>query len=165
METRTADNSQPGALAAMLAVDEAAARLWEPQELAGILRHQLAAPLGFDLASANPASAEQVSRLSQSAQPALIHTFSDLLHHPAPPIQLLVLAKDFAKTSRQDPHSPLPQEIAAVIYFAAIAVAQRLYGKRITALGEGAVREGIDWVLAQPWVDGKTRSLFQTESQ
>jgi hypothetical protein len=160
MTTRAADNSEPNALADMLAIDQEAMRLWEPQELAGLLRHQLAAPLEFDLTDAGTASIEDVTRLSQSPERS-IRTFGDLLHHPAPPIQLLTFVKDFAKASRQDPKAALPKEITAVLYFASIVVAQQRCGRRISKLEEPELRAGVQWVLEQPWVDADTRSLFE----
>ena len=159
MNCRAADNSQPGALAAMLAIDEAATRTWEPGELAAVLRHQLAAPLGFDVGSMGPASAEEVDRLS-AAPGGPIRTFSDLLLHSAPQVELLVLAKDFAKASRSDPGAALPKEIAAVLYFATIVVARRRCGSRISNLSDDELRAGIEWALAQAWIDPATRALF-----
>jgi len=160
VNSRAADHSQPDALAAMLALDEPAQRLWDPAELAAILRHQMAAPLAYDLTVAGPGPAESVARLS--ASPAgEIRTFSDLLHHPSPPIELLTYVKDFARAARNDPASPLPKEIAGVLYFAAIAVARDRHGRSITRLGEDAVREGVEWVLAQAWVDEQTRSVLK----
>lgn len=159
MNSHAADHSQPDALAAMLALDERGERLWDPAELSAILRHQMAAPLAHDLNVAGPRPAESVARLS--ASPAgEIRTFSDLLHHPSPPIELLTYVKDFAKAARDDPASALPKEIAGVLYFAAIAVAQRRHGRSITRLGGDAVREGVEWALAQQWVDPLTRRLF-----
>ena len=146
-----ADHSHPDALAAMLAVDDSVAGLWQPGELAAILRHQLDAPLRSELAAPGKGAAEDAG----------IHTFADLLHHPSPPADLLVGAKDFAKASRQDPSSPLPKEIAAVIYFGAITVARQRLGRDITRLDGKAVREGTEWVLSQPWVDPATRSIFE----
>jgi len=160
MATRAADNSEPRALADMLAIDQEALHLWEPQELAGRLRHQLAAPLEVDLTDAGTASIEDVTRLSQSPERS-IRTFGDLLHHRAPPIQLLTFVKDFAKASRQDAASALPKEIAAVLYFGAIVVAQRRCGRGISKLSDEEVRAGVEWVLAQPWVDPGVQELFE----
>ena len=145
MSANLADNSRADALASMLEVDWAAGRPWEERELAAVLRHQLAAPLHVDLRTRGDET---------------VATFYDLLHHPTPPIELLALAKDFAKACRADPDSPLPREVAAVIYFGAIAVARRRCGTLITQLSPEELRAGVEWVLAQPWVDPATRELF-----
>lgn len=152
MSARAADNSEPGSLASMLEVGWETGRPWGEGDLAAVLRHQFAAPVGCDL---GPAGAD-----ASADRRAGIRTFGDLLHHPAPPVELLVLAKDFAKASRADPHAPLPKEIAAVLYFAAIVVARRRCGARISQLSPEELRAGVDWVLAQPWVDAATRGLF-----
>jgi hypothetical protein len=60
-----------------------------------------------------------------------------------------------------DPYEDeMPKEIAAVLYFAAIVVALRRCGARITRLSDGELRAGVEWVLAQPWIDPATRALF-----
>ena len=146
MSGHLADNSSPDALASMLEVDCADGQTWREQELAAVLRHQMGAPLRVDLGTRDDETAA---------------TFHDLLHHPAPPIELLVLANDFAKACRTGPRSALPKEVAAVIYFAAIAVARHKCGTLITQLSPEELRAGVEWVLAQPWVDRATRALFE----
>jgi hypothetical protein len=153
MGARAADNSEPGSLASMLEVGWEAGPTWGERDLAAVLQHQLAAPVVCDL---GPAGADA------AAPPAGIRTFGDLLHHPAPPVELLVLAKDFAKASLADPHAALPKEVAAVLYFAAIVVARRRCGARISQLSPEELRAGAEWVMAQPWVDPATRRLFES---
>ena len=159
MDGNVADNSEPGALASMLEVDWAAGPLWGQQELAAVLRHQLAAPLRVDLGDGAACAAEPVGGAA-ATPPVRPETFYDLLHHPTPPVELLTRAKDFAKACRTDPRSALPKEVAAVIYFVAIAVARRRCGATITRLSPEELRAGIEWVLGQAWVDRTTRRLF-----
>ena len=147
MQPSSADNSGPDALASMLDIDGDTGPAWTGQELEAVLRHQLAAPLRADL-GARASAAEATT------------TFQDLLHHPAPPVELLTAAKEFAKACRNDPRSGLPSEVAAVLYFAAIVVARRRCGATITQLSPEELRAGVEWVLAQPWVDAATRRLF-----
>jgi hypothetical protein len=149
---RATDNSAPGALAAMLGVDGAAPPAWEPQDLAAVLRHLLAAAPAAELPAGGPAVADRVG------------SFGELLRQPHPPVELLVLTKDFAKASREDAAGALPKDVATVLYFAAIVVARRRCGGRITRLSDGEVRAGVEWVLAQPWVDGAARALFEEGS-
>ena len=145
-----ADNSAPEALASMLEVERAAGRVWGEQDLAAILRHQLASPL----------PPPPVGGPETGAAPGGARTFGELLHHPSPPVELLVAVKDFAKASRTDPDAALPSEVAAVIYFAAIAVARRQCGRIISGLSEGELAAGLQWVRAQQWVDPATRALL-----
>jgi hypothetical protein len=51
--------------------------------------------------------------------------------------------------------------VATLLYFASIVVAQMRCGTRITALDDNAIGAAIQWALAQSWVDGPTRSLFE----
>ena len=148
-----ADNSAPGALASMLEVDWAAGQPWGEQDLAAVLRHQLASPL--------PGGGGHVFDASAGEAPTRLQTFGQLLNAPSPPVALLVAAKDFAKAVRMDPHAALPKEIAAVLYFAAIVVARRRCGTMISRLSPEELRAGVEWVIAQPWVDPATRDLFR----
>ena len=137
-----ADNSLADALASMLDIDSTVGRPWDARDLGAVLRHQLAAPLPPGTAAAP------------------IETFDQLLHHGSPPVALLESVKDFSKAARQDPEAGLPKEVAAVVYFAAIVVARRRCGARISKLSDGELRAGIDWALAQAWMDPVTRGLF-----
>jgi hypothetical protein len=157
---RAADNARPDSLAALLAVGAAGDRVWEPGELSAVLRHQMAAPLEADVAVLGPGTAERVRALCAAAGGRL-ETFGDLFHHRAPPLELLVLVKHLAKAARDDPQLLLPKEVAAVLYFAAIAVAETRCGARITRLGEREVRAGVRWALALPWLDPATGALFE----
>jgi hypothetical protein len=55
----------------------------------------------------------------------------------------------------------LPPEVATLLYYAAILVARRRHGQRITQLDDNSLRSGVEWSLQQPWVDQRTKSLFQ----
>jgi hypothetical protein len=126
----------------MLDLDTSIGGPWDAQELGAVLRHQLAAPL------------------PPVAGPAPVDTFDQLLRHPSPPLTLLESVKDFAKAARQNPAAGLPEEVAAVIYFAAIVVANRRCGVRISRLSDEELRSGVEWVLAQPWIAADIRVLF-----
>lgn len=153
MNDSAADNSGPAGLASMLEVDWAGGRLWEEQDLAAVLRHQLASP--------RPGGGGHALDASTGEVPTRLETFGQLLNAPSPPVALLVAAKDFAKAARMDPHATLPKEIAAVLYFAAIVVARRRCGTMISRLSQEELRAGVEWVIAQPWVDPATRDLFR----
>ncbi len=141
-------------------LDENAQDIWQPEELGDILRHQLNAPLAFDLTTREPRTQTVLDAVHATvAQPP--RKFGDLFHHPHPPLDLLKLAKDFAKAHRNSPNSPLPHEIATVLYFASILVALSRHRQRITTLDNPSIRQGIEWVLNQTWVDDATRALFR----
>jgi len=152
--------SNPASLARMMDLDTDTKHDWHPEELGSILRHQLESPLGFDLGNFAPESKEALKAIGPSATIPL-NTFGDLLRHPHPPPAVLKLVKEFAKANRNNPQSTLPPEVATVVYFAAIVAALMRCGQRITALDDQGLREGLEWVLAQPWIDEFFRPPFR----
>src|SRR5271168_3421986 len=106
--------SRADKLASLLASGEEGARLWQPEELAAIFKHQMSAPIMVDLASFDQETASRLKNLSE-AQGLLLKSFADLFAHPAPPVELLILIKDFAKANRDQPGSGLPPEIATTL--------------------------------------------------
>ena len=133
-------------------------RIWHPDELAAILRHQMTTPLHVDLAGIEGAA----KRLHDAAGASglILKSFGDLLQHPHPPLALLKMMKDFAKACRISPESALPREISSVIYFASIIAAMTRHSRRITKLDNAALRDAVDWALAQPWLDEISRGVF-----
>jgi hypothetical protein len=80
-------------------------------------------------------------------------------------VELLKITKDFAKACRLSPHSPLPREVASVLYFACIAAAMVRCRRRISGLTNDALTDGLHWVLARPWLDAPTRALVEESLQ
>jgi hypothetical protein len=130
--------SDPRRLADLLEREPDAARVWTADELAAVLRHQLAVPLHLDLDGA-------------ADDEAMRRSFGDLLADPHPPVNVLDRVKLFAKAARTRADGGLPPEVATVLYYASIAAADARCGRRITRLADAALREGYEWVLAQPW--------------
>ena len=135
-------------------------RLWRNEELSAILRHQLTTPLQVDLINLERGLALKVHNLADSMGLTL-KSFGDLLAHPNPPIELLKITKAFAKACRLSPHSPMPHEIASVLYFTSIAAALVRCRRRITGLSNEALAEGFRWVLSRSWLDTPTRTLTE----
>jgi hypothetical protein len=152
--------SPPKSLAALLAAGTERVRLWRPEELTAIFRHQMSAPILVDLGSFDPGTAVRLKTLSE-AQSLLLKSFSDLFHHPVPPVELLSLTKDFAKANMDHPDSSLPQEIAAALYYTSIATAIVRLDARISQLKDAELIQGLLWTKEQPWVDGPTRELIE----
>jgi hypothetical protein len=150
--------SRPKALAALLAEREEGGRLWRSDELAAVFRHQMSAPVIVDLGGFDPATAVRLKTLSE-AQGLLLKSFGELLHHPAPPVELLVLTKDFAKLNLDHSDSTLPSEIAGVLYYSSIAAALVRLDTRITQLNDADLRRGLRWTREQPWIDQQTKEL------
>jgi hypothetical protein len=150
---------QPKSLAALLQASGEGVRLWRPEELAAIFRHQMSAPVLVDLGGYDPGTAARLKRLSD-AQSLLLKSFSDLFHHPAPPLELLELTKDFAKANMDHAQSSLPGEVAAALYYTSIAAALVRLGARITRLPDAELRRGLLWTSDQTWLDAETKQLL-----
>jgi hypothetical protein len=161
MTMSAADSSRTGWARLSLLADRTAddQELWRPEEFGAIFRHQLTAPLRTDLAGLAPQLGEKLAGLRTPAgQP--VATFGDLLRHPAPPVALLELVKEFAKTSRRASRRQLPSEVASMLYYLAIGTALSRCDHRLTRLSDPALREGFRWASAQPWADEATRDLL-----
>ena len=75
-------------------------------------------------------------------------------------MELLTLTKDFAKANMDHPESSLPQEVAAVLYYASIAAAAVKLDVRISQLKDAELQRGLVWAKDQPWVDEQTREIL-----
>lgn len=142
----------PRELAALLALEERNVGDWQPDELAAVFRHQWAAPL--QVGDSPAVCRAPVGPSTEGWSYRLLFTAA------SPPLEWLILTKEFAKTHYEHPESPLPQPIARMIYFASIFAALLHLGQRITTLSDGALREGVQWGLAQPWIDEECRALY-----
>ena len=161
MNAQPSDLSEAGALASMFDAARIAPRAWGEDELAAVLRHQLAAPLASDLGTMRGVGVGEVEQLAREASPP-VGCFGELLHHRSPPVELLELTKRFAKRARcaKGAGVSVPKQVAAVLYFASIHVAASKCGRRISALPDAELRDGLSWVRAQHWVDAGTRELL-----
>ena len=128
---------------------------WGARDLGDILGHQLQMPLPF-AAVANEAPATD----ARGPHAAAAITFEGLLTNPEPPLELLRLTKEYAKTADQPPEGGVPPEVATVLYYAAIAAAVLRCGERISRVDDPTLRDGITWALRQQWVGEPLRSLF-----
>jgi hypothetical protein len=146
-------------LAELMASGWETARLWRPEELAAIFRHQMSAPMLVDLGSFDAPTATRLKTLSD-AQGLLLKSFADLINHPAPPVELLTLVKNFAKSNIDHPESGLPGEIASALYYSSIAAALVRLDERISQLPDADLRKGFRWLQGQVWMDEKTKSLL-----
>lgn len=159
MDDRDILDSQPGSLARMMDLGEEDRGLWRPEELGTIFEHQLSAPVQFDFSYLGEGPAGRLDALCLTASPP-IRSFRDLLHHPCPPVELLKMTKEFAKTCRSRPECRLPDEVATMLYILCVIVAVTRSGCRITKLDHQGLKHMLDWALEQPWVEGSTRELL-----
>ncbi len=153
-------DSDPRELVALMDMDEERDRLWSPGELAAILKHQLSAPVQYDLAGMDRKMAGKLKTLAES-QGLVLKSFGDLFQHSNPPLELIRMTKEFAKACGKSPTSAIPRDIADVLYFSCIAIALVRHRKRISKLSNADIRKGLRWVLGREWLDSDTRSLVE----
>ncbi len=151
--------SEPKSLAAFMAAGDERARLWRTDELGAIFRHQLSAPMLVDLGGYDPATANRLKSHSQ-AQSLLLKSLFELFLHPVPPLELLTLTKEFAKSNMDHPDSILPKEVAAVLYYTSIAAGLVRLDKRISRLKDADLLRGLHWAKDRPWVDPQIQRLL-----
>lgn len=151
--------SRPQALSSLLAAGEEDARLWRPDELAAIFKHQVSAPMLVDLGGFDPHTAARLKTLTE-AQGLLLKSFADLIHHPAPPLELLELVKNFAKANVDHPESGMPAEIASALYYISIAAALVHRDARLSKLPDADLLRGWTWARGQAWLDEPTSQLL-----
>jgi hypothetical protein len=157
---RDLDNTDPGRLASLVDLDPTSERMWTPEELGAILRHQLSVPVQFELGEAAPDLFKTLQK-NASAQGAKITSYADLLNHPSPPIELLLLLKDFAKAAASHPDSALPSAVAKVLYYLTISVALLRHNRRITSMSDTDLQSSLRWALNLPWVEPPQRALLE----
>ena len=142
---------QPELLSRVLGLDERAQPPWGTEELGILLRHLLATPVQFYLGELDPDLARRLRRSTREAALPIV-SLGDLLDAHAPDPSLLDLIKRFARVQRNDPNSPLPRDIAAVVYYLCIAVASVRAGQEITTLAPDDLRRGLSWAAGLSWI-------------
>ena len=133
---------------------------WTPSDIQAIYRHQLATPINVELAGVDRATADRLRELCDS-NGLTLRGIGDLLAHPSPPLELLVIIKEFAKASLEHPESALPKEVSSAIYWACIAVAMVRCNARISSLSAGQAVDGLQWALRQEWLAADRRDVLQ----
>ena len=117
-------HAPPPSLAELIESDVEPRRVWHADELGEVLAHELTTPVRLELGELAPGDAAAAA--ADSAGPLSI---GDLLHHPAPPLELLVPASSASpRPPAADPQGHLPEDVAAVLYAMAIAAARLRHG-------------------------------------
>ena len=70
--------ASPGQVAAVMELGHAPARVWRPEELAAVFRHQMTAAVSVDLGAFGPGAAARLKTLAQ-ADNLLLRSFRDLM--------------------------------------------------------------------------------------
>ena len=162
MNAEPAPDLQRAKPAGLSTLFDAASTMAQPLsegELGAVLKHQLSTAVQFDLRSLGRARAARLNALA-SAQGLVLTSFDDLFRHPNPPIDLLVMTKDFAKRLTKHPASALPKDVALVVYYCAIAAGLVRLNKRITELSDSVLKEGFVWARNRSWITDDVRTLL-----
>ena len=149
--------TRPEGLARILALDDTS-DLWEPNELRAIWQHQLSAPLELDLCSVKSSNTSRFKKTVE-AEPFHDKSFADLIAHPNPPVELLKLAKEFAKHTLKHSEDAQLKEIASALYYASYAAGIVRCGKKIGSMEDDELTPGFKWALKQAWLDDQTKRL------
>jgi len=152
------DSGHQSELGELLALGLASDEDWTPAELAAALDEQLAVPIEFELSSLKPAQANRL-RLRAAAHGLVLKSLGDLLLHHRPPLELLVMAKDYFKANTARPRAGFSAEVARTLYYLTLATAWLRHRTRISTLDDARLVAGLDWVLQQEWVAEKLRAL------
>lgn len=150
----------PDMLSRLIAFDADNRALWPAQALSQALDVQLKMKLDTIVVMAPREDRIGLVTLLEESAPDL-QTFNDLLWHPRPPLELLRATKEFAKRAKHSRHSTVPPEIALLVYYGSIVAGLLRLGRRITTLGDEDLRQGINWVVRQQWVEPRIRQLFR----
>ena len=152
----------------------------EPHQLADLLRQAVdagaAPPAGCDQDRADLLRLRLADRAPCKRGPAGMQTpMERVLQHPSPadnrtlgevlldeqtPLALLQDVKDQAKarSARQD--HPVENQVAIVIYYAAIAAARAYHGERLTHWPDRDLADAFGRLSREPWVSLQLRSLL-----
>ena len=131
-----------------------ARQAWTIRDYGPIIDHQLDADLSDDLLRLFPNAAETLAGLGVS-------TFGELLFHPTPSVPALHLVKEFAKQLGGNAWLAYPEEVANVLYFAAIAAADCHAHAAITKLPREEVLKGYRWASTRVWILARLKDLFE----
>ena len=160
MEPNDLNDANHGALSQLLACDEQPGATWSKSDLHAILRHQLEADVEFDLTHFGGVARATLTSVATHQDSAEHQTFGQLLAAPDPPLEMLELVRRFAKRSRVQRSGDLPDEVATVLYYAAIAAARLRHGTSLSKLDDETLWDGLAWGLEQDWLTAPLRDLF-----
>jgi hypothetical protein len=126
-----------------------------------MVRHQLLAPLEFDLLSLGLNAAEKKSVTHSGNRQAHLTTFGDLFQAPDPPSALLKLSHRFFKQKVTNHHTDSSEhKIAYVFYLLSIILARVRTGERISKLTDKQLLDSIQLEASLPWVDPQIKELL-----
>ena len=134
--------------------------LWNASDLHALLQHQLDAEVEFDLTHFGNVDEHTVTSLLSCGDRKADSTFGRILTSSEPSLEMLDAIRRFAKSSRKHGSAGLPEEVATVLYYAAIAAARLRHEASISKLSDDALLDGLEWARRQPWMVDSLAALF-----
>jgi len=128
--------------------------VWSDRDLSAVLRFQLACPLSKSIETV-----EATDGTEGTPDPGR-QTLRDLLTSKSPDVELLRAVRCYAKAVRTHQDGPLPNAVATVLYYTAIAAARVRCSCKITSLSDPKTREGFEWSVSRPWIDNSIRTIL-----
>ena len=155
--------STPEQVSRLLKLDQTNSESWHAEDLRSMVRHQMAAPLSFDLGSIPLSPAEQKTAAETLAQATRsdIPTFGDLFQTEHPPIELLKLCQKFFKQNAMShPKGSPEQQVGYLFYLLSIVTARVRTGINPSKLSDADQLHGIQSILDRAWIDEPIRQLL-----
>jgi hypothetical protein len=149
---------KPQHLAALLGLASREGEDWHADEMGAVFSHLWQADLADELAALGPGVSTRASHLAESHDPP-IRTLGDLMQSPSPPVELLDMAREFAKACNRRRRFSLPPDVSAALYYLCIGAAAARCRRWITRLPAAEVRGGLQWVLSRDWLPPCAREL------
>jgi len=153
------ESEDPEDLEQIAEVQNDAQNLWKDGDLKLIFDETMRSPVE-DIDQLIPGKGDRVAFWAQEVIPP-IESFGDALLHQSAPIGLLKLIKSYGKVADKDPSEPLPQSVARVLYYGAIASALVHHGEAISSLPRERLRESFGSRCNLEWVDPTIRDLLK----
>jgi hypothetical protein len=150
----------PERLMELMGLGTAAHQPWSEEELAAILQYQLSRPLEQDLGPLPAPLRQQLGKVEPGLAP-VNDTFGFWLHHAHPPVELLRLIKQYAKSCHKNPLSGIPPKVALALYYLSLAAALVRCKTRITSLSNEELKVGFDQLSKSPWLAEDSRAVFE----
>jgi len=152
------NSSHPRLLVHLLEAPTDVDALWPPEDLAGLMRHQLRQKLADMDLRISPAVRNALT--APSTVPPIV-TLADLYSHAQPPLELLEAVKRFGRQRVHRAEKILHEEIASALYFASIATALVCHDQRITKSDDELLVHGFCRLLERSWIVPPLRGRFE----
>jgi hypothetical protein len=157
-------SSTPEQVSKLFQLDQATPEQWRPEDLRAMVRHQMSAPLEFDLGTVKLSQLEQKTAAESLTDAARsdIKSFGDLLSTDRPPLELLRLSQKFFKQNVASSSKGSPeQRIAYLFYLLSIVAARTRLKVKTSKLSDMELLNGIQSMVNRTWIDDRVRALLE----